>query len=79
MWLGTLVKSCAKSDVASVLELDPEDRAWTPQPDHVNRIVREMRKISRRCIALGQTHVTSATSTQATGVIGSLGVAPHST
>ena len=44
MWLRTLVKSCAKLDVTSVLELDPDDRAWTPQPDHVNRIVRELRK-----------------------------------
>jgi len=44
MWLRTLVKSCAKSDVTSVLELDPDNRAWTPQPDHVNRIVRELRK-----------------------------------
>jgi len=44
MWLRTLVKSCARTGVTSVLELDPDDRAWTPQPDHVNRIVREMRK-----------------------------------
>jgi hypothetical protein len=44
MWLRTLVKSCAKASVTSVLELNPNDRAWTPQPDHVNRIVRELHK-----------------------------------
>jgi diketogulonate reductase-like aldo/keto reductase len=35
MWLRTLVKSCAKANVTSVLELDPDGPAWTPQPAHV--------------------------------------------
>ena len=44
MWLPMLVKSCARAGVISVLELDPDDCAWTPQPRRVNSIVREMRK-----------------------------------
>ena len=43
MWLRTLVKACAEAGVTSLLELDPEDRGWTPQPTRVNRIAREMR------------------------------------
>jgi hypothetical protein len=44
MWLRRLVKSCREGGVKSLLELDPSDRSWTPQPDSVNRIVREMLK-----------------------------------
>jgi integrase len=44
MWLRTLVRSCAAAGVGSLLELDPDDSGWTPQPKHVNRIVRELRK-----------------------------------
>lgn len=43
MWLRTLVKSCTNAGVTSLLQLDPEKPAWTPQPARVNRIVREMR------------------------------------
>jgi integrase len=44
MWLRRLVKSCREGGVQSLLELDPSDPTWTPQPDAVNRIVREMLK-----------------------------------
>ncbi len=44
MWLRRLVKSCREGGVQSLLELDPSDPAWTPQPAAVNRIVREMLK-----------------------------------
>ncbi|MGO9899421.1 MAG: tyrosine-type recombinase/integrase [Solirubrobacteraceae bacterium] len=44
MWLRRLVKSCREGGVQSLLELDPNDPAWTPQPAAVNRIVREMLK-----------------------------------
>ena len=44
MWLRTLVRSCRKSGVGSLLELDPSDRSWTPNPAAVNRILREMLK-----------------------------------
>ena len=44
MWLRTLVKSCTDAGVTSMLQLDPENPGWTPQPASVNRIVREIRK-----------------------------------
>jgi integrase len=44
MWLRRLVKTCRERRVQSLLELDPNDRSWTPQPAAVNRIVREMLK-----------------------------------
>ncbi len=44
MWLRTLVKSCIEAGVTSLLDLDPDDCEWTPQPRRVNSIVREMRK-----------------------------------
>jgi integrase len=44
MWLRRLVKSCREDGVQSLLELDPSDPTWTPQPAAVNRILREMLK-----------------------------------
>jgi hypothetical protein len=42
--LRTLVKSCRKRGVSSLLELDPRDTGWTQQAGSVNRIVRAMRR-----------------------------------
>jgi len=44
MWLRTLARSCAAAGVASVMELDPTDPSWTPQPAAVNRILRDMHR-----------------------------------
>jgi integrase len=44
MWLRRLAKSCREGGVSSLLELDPDDSAWTPQPAAVNRILRDMLK-----------------------------------
>jgi len=44
MWLRRLVKSCRESGVGSLLELDPKDADWTPQPEAVNRILHDMLK-----------------------------------
>lgn len=44
MWLRTLVKSCERTGVGSLTELNPSDRGWTPQPEAVNRVLREMLK-----------------------------------
>jgi integrase len=43
LWLRTLARACIEAGVTSLLDLNPEDRGWTPQPTRVNRIVREMR------------------------------------
>lgn len=43
MWLRRLVKSCLKVGANSLLELDPDDGHWTPQPAAVNRVLRQMR------------------------------------
>ena len=32
MWLRTLVKSCIEIGITFLLELDPDDCQWTPQP-----------------------------------------------
>jgi integrase len=44
MWLRRLAQSCRESGVNSLLEIDPSDGGWTPQPASVNRIVRDMQK-----------------------------------
>lgn len=44
MWLRRLAKSCRERGVGSLLELDPNDADWTPQPAAVNRILRDMLK-----------------------------------
>jgi len=44
MWLRRLAKSCGERGVSSLLELDPADSDWTPQPAAVNRILRDMLK-----------------------------------
>lgn len=44
MWLRRLAQSCRERGVGSLLELDPNDRDWTPQPAAVNRILRDMLK-----------------------------------
>ena len=48
MWVRRLVKSCREGGMQSLLELDPSDPTWTPQPDAVNRIAREMVKDVQR-------------------------------
>lgn len=42
MWLRTLARSCHAAGVDSLMDLDPRDSTWTPQPDAVNRIVKDM-------------------------------------
>ena len=44
MWLRTLVRSCLARDALSLLELDPGEPGWTPQPAAVNRILRDMQR-----------------------------------
>jgi len=44
MWLRTLVRSCRKLGVNSLLDLNPRDETWTTNPQAINRIVRAMRK-----------------------------------
>jgi len=44
MWLRTLVRSCLAADALSLLELDPDEAGWTPQPAAVNRILRDMQR-----------------------------------
>lgn len=44
MWLRTLVRSCLAKDALSLLELDPREDGWTPQPAAVNRILRDMQR-----------------------------------
>jgi integrase len=42
MWLRTLARSCHAARVDSLMDLDPEDPTWTPQPEHVNRILKDL-------------------------------------
>lgn len=42
MWLRRLVKSCREVGAGSLIELDPADRGWTPQPEAVNRVLRDL-------------------------------------
>jgi len=44
MLLRTLAKSCRTRGIGSLLELDPDDTAWTAQAGPINRLVREMRR-----------------------------------
>ncbi|MGH3288414.1 MAG: hypothetical protein ACRDPD_27655 [Streptosporangiaceae bacterium] len=47
MWLRTLVRSCLARGVSSLLELDPGEPGWTPQPAAVNRILRDLQRHAR--------------------------------
>jgi integrase len=47
MWLRTLVRSCLSAGAGSLLELDPGDTGWTPQPAAVNRILRDLQRHAR--------------------------------
>jgi integrase len=47
MWLRTLVRSCLAAGAGSLLDLDPADAGWTPQPAAVNRILRDLQRHAR--------------------------------
>ena len=42
MWLRTLARSCHATGIGSLMDLNPRDSTWTPQPDAVNRIVKDL-------------------------------------
>ena len=44
MWLRRLARSCRETGVGSLVELDPDDSGWTPQPQAVTRVLRDMLK-----------------------------------
>jgi len=47
MWLRTLVRSCLTAGAGSLLDLDPGEAGWTPQPAAVNRILRDLQRHAR--------------------------------